>query len=585
MDKQRERDKKNREWLLLLLLLPFGVIIMCLAGQVALSQPPTWHVQAEMDSKLDSYIALTAEFDGQINPVRSGIMTAPAWMESFLTPGAETPVTPLGSPIPDGSATPSPVATATLAGSPTPIGSPTVTLIPTTTPVPTSTIYYPPVVPTNTKVKPPAPTKTNTPVPSAPGSITIVKNSQPNSPQDFSFSGTLGSFSLDDDADGTLSNTATFTNLTSGTYTVTEGTAANWSLTGLTCVDPDGGSSTNVSSRTATIDLDAGENITCTFTNTYQYGSITIVKDSQPNSPQDFSFSGTLGTFSLDDDADGTLSNTATFTNLTSGTYTVTEGTAANWSLTGLTCVDPDGGSSTNVGTRTATIDLDAGENITCIFTNSQHGSITIIKDSQPNNAQDFSFSGTLGSFSLDDDADGTLSNTATFTSLMPGTYTVTEGAVSGWSLANLTCTDPDGGSSTNVGTRTATIDLDAGENITCTFTNTYAPPLLCTIISDKITIPNGGCTLIRNATGTHGNLYTITNPDGSVDFSWYGLDENQTSGSCTFLNKSMTVGGSLNNIAVVKLFGFTNLFIGNSSGGSVVIDIVESSWATGGCN
>jgi len=34
-------------------------------------------------------------------------------------------------------------------------------------------------------------------------------------------------------------------------------------------------------------------------------------------------------------------------------------------------------------------------------------------------------------------------------------------------------CSDPDSGSSVNLGTRTATIDLDAGETVTCTFTNT----------------------------------------------------------------------------------------------------------------
>src|SRR4029453_11921937 len=48
--------------------------------------------------------------------------------------------------------------------------------------------------------------------------------------------------------------------------------------------------------------------------------SITIIKDAVPNSAQDFAFTTTGGlspaTFSLDDDADGTLSNTQVFSNI-----------------------------------------------------------------------------------------------------------------------------------------------------------------------------------------------------------------------------------------------------------------------------
>src|SRR4029078_12275134 len=48
-------------------------------------------------------------------------------------------------------------------------------------------------------------------------------------------------------------------------------------------------------------------------------GSVTIIKDAVTNDPQDFSFTTTGGlspaTFSLDDDADPTLSNTRLFAN------------------------------------------------------------------------------------------------------------------------------------------------------------------------------------------------------------------------------------------------------------------------------
>jgi hypothetical protein len=211
----------------------------------------------------------------------------------------------------------------------------------------------------------------------ATGIIQIVKDTVPDDPQDFSFTTTgsgLSGFSLDDDGDNAndLPNTKTFTGLNPGNYTVTE-TAVSGFSTSISCSDPDGGTTTN--GQTATIDLDAGETVTCTFTNTKQTpgtGTITIIKDAIPDSPQDFEFSRSFGTnFSLDDDADPTLSNKATFTDLAPGTYTVTElGPPTGWQFTDLVCADPDGGTTVDLATRTANIDLDAGETVTCTFTN-----------------------------------------------------------------------------------------------------------------------------------------------------------------------------------------------------------------------
>ena len=68
----------------------------------------------------------------------------------------------------------------------------------------------------------------------------------------------------------------------------------------------------------ATIGLDPGETVVCTYTNT-QHATIKIVKDAIPNALQDFAYTttgtggGTFGAgFSLDDDggvtgADNTL--------------------------------------------------------------------------------------------------------------------------------------------------------------------------------------------------------------------------------------------------------------------------------------
>ncbi len=98
-------------------------------------------------------------------------------------------------------------------------------------------------------------------------------------------------------------------------------------------------------------------------------GTITIIKDTIPDGPTDFNFTGDLGGFSLDDDTDLTLPNSIAF-DKAAGTYKVTEIVPSGWVLTNLACVDPDGGTTTNLAAATANIDVDAGEMITCTFTN-----------------------------------------------------------------------------------------------------------------------------------------------------------------------------------------------------------------------
>ena len=60
-----------------------------------------------------------------------------------------------------------------------------------------------------------------------------------------------------------------------------------------------------------------------------------------------------------------------------------------------------------------------AGEVVTCTFSNRKRATLVVNEDSQPNDPQDFAFTAGGGlspaSFSLDDDSDGTLSNTRTF--------------------------------------------------------------------------------------------------------------------------------------------------------------------------
>jgi hypothetical protein len=195
-------------------------------------------------------------------------------------------------------------------------------------------------------------------------------------------------------------------------------------------------------------------------------GSITIVKEADPEGDEEFDFSGDLGAFSLTDD--GTSSDTTTFSGLASGTYTVTETIPTGWDLISIDCVDPDDETTTSVGAGNAVIDLDLGEDVICTFINHERGSITIVKEADPEGDQEFDFTGDLGAFSLIDD--GTSSDTAVFSNLISGTYSVAETVPTGWKLEDIECVDPDDGTTVNVGTASALIDLDPGEDITCTF-------------------------------------------------------------------------------------------------------------------
>ena len=309
---------------------------------------------------------------------------------------------------------------------------------------------------------------------SATGTITIVLDAAPNDAQDFAFTGCqgpgCGPFTLDDDADGTLANAVTATDLGPGTYTITQAAVPNWALSSLTC---DTGETIDLANRRATIALTAGEHTTCTFTNTS--ASITIRQSSNPADAHDFTYTGCLGsgcsTFALDDDGYEALPSQTGAAGLAPGTYVITQAADANWALTSISCTT---GESVSLANRRVTITLTAGEQTTCTFTN-RAPSITIVQDSSPNDAQDFAFSGCQGSgcadFTLDDDADGEHPNTQSAPVLAAGTYTITQAEPPpSWPLTSLSCTTNE---STDVYARQVTIVLAPGEQTTCTFKNT----------------------------------------------------------------------------------------------------------------
>jgi hypothetical protein len=305
------------------------------------------------------------------------------------------------------------------------------------------------------------------------GSITIVKDTNPEtSSPTFDFDSDLGDIDLADD------ESQTFSDLPAGSYTVTENEPDGWELVSIDCGDVDldvivgaADADVNLGAETVVIDLAAGEDITCTFTNEQtepDTGTIVIEKDVSPEPDStDFTFSDnipgcTIGT--LDDDGLGGLSNAVTCSNVNPGDYEVTENGSPLYVLDSIVCND-NGNTSVSVASATAFIDLDPGETVYCLFTNvpTDQGTITIIKDTNPETSGIyFDFDGDLGDFDLSD------GDYVTFTNLSSDSYTVTENEPSGWDLIDITCDSGDVAYSGN----SVTINLDFDEDVTCTFVN-----------------------------------------------------------------------------------------------------------------
>jgi outer membrane biosynthesis protein TonB len=326
-----------------------------------------------------------------------GAESVPIPVKQIIPPSTPTPTptnTPTSTPTPTPTSTNTPTPTSTPTNTPTstptntatptntPTSTPTNTATPTNTPTSTPTNTATPTktptstptntaTPTNTPTSTATPTSTSTPVPR--GSITIIKDAIPEGSQEFDYTTTgddLSDFTLVDDGNP-VHNTKTFSNLLPGWRTVTETVPAGWKLTDLYCT---GGANTSTSGPVAMIDLNANENVTCTFENT-ELGSITIIKDAIPDDSQHFDYA-TLGPglsdFTLVDD--GTPPNSRTFSDLLPGLRTVTETEPAGWTLTKVSCT---GGTNISTPDASAVIYLMAGEDVTCTFENTKEATPT----------------------------------------------------------------------------------------------------------------------------------------------------------------------------------------------------------------
>ncbi|MBI4053828.1 MAG: hypothetical protein HY397_00695 [Candidatus Doudnabacteria bacterium] len=338
------------------------------------------------------------------------------------------------------------------------------------------------------------------------GTIIIEKQTLPNGdPQVFDFDSSYGGGDIDL-SDGQFTTTP---NLAPGTYSVTENVPAGWDLADITCTDPDGGS-TDLGA-TATIDLDGGETVTCLFENTKR-AHIIIEKNAIPDSSQAFTFNNNFGngnpaTFQLVDDSTPGLPNYNA--EVLPGTYAVTEDPVAGWQSPESTSCD--------AGETVGSIDVAPGETVTCTFTNEKLATIILVKNTfGGDDSFDFDATGT----GLPADIDlTTIGGTAsqTFNDLDPdNTYTIAENVPGGWDLTSAVCT----------GTNTpGSITPDAGETITCTFTNEKDAK----IVVIKQTDPDGVQTSFEFDTSYSANFFLSdgqSNDSGDLDPGTYSVSE-----------------------------------------------------------
>ena len=289
------------------------------------------------------------------------------------------------------------------------------------------------------------------------GSISITNVSDAGT---FDYYGSTGQFAL---ANG---ETNTASNLLAGEYIIAQSIPAGIVLD-ISCDSPN--AVVNSNGEGVTVNLATNEDVSCTFSNTDVGGSITVVAAGDAADDL-FNYYGTFGIVT------GTLGTVFTRDNLYPGDYDLYQSIPAGFELD-ITCVGAD---TTPINAQGLTVNLDANEDVTCTFDNTDvGGSITVVA---AGDAADDLFN-YYGSFGI---VTGTLGTIYTRDNLYPGDYDLYQSIPAGFEVA-ISCV---GGDSTPIdGQPGVTVNLDANEDVVCTFTNTDVAASVTLVVE---TIPAG---------------------------------------------------------------------------------------------
>src|SRR5258706_9043114 len=171
------REKESRDsGIIIILILLLGFVCIILASGWALGFGTSWKLNSNLGSNLNpNSHFLPSRPANFIEPIDPRILTQPAWINVFLTPGI---LLPTRTPLPTSTVTSIPSKTSTPIIIPTQTAIPTNTLPPIIVVVPTNTkkSLPPPPPATDTSVPPPPPTSTNTSVPPPPSADLQITN-------------------------------------------------------------------------------------------------------------------------------------------------------------------------------------------------------------------------------------------------------------------------------------------------------------------------------------------------------------------------------------------------------------------------
>ncbi len=349
-------------------------------------------------------------------------------------------------------------------------------------------------------------------------------------------------------------NTVTFTGLPAGTYHFTEAPMDGWTLVSTGCAfTPPSLAPTAEPGNVLTVVLGDDEDQTCTFTNAPVTSSVTVTKYVDGALATDGSFTLTETRGDMSDTSEVALDSSDNFQYVAAD---VPFGTSYSLTENGIdgTCDEGDtyrlAGFSTGTtleealaATPTATLDIASLEADTFVIVWNQDcaniGSITIVKDFNPDADAGVEASFTVEGVGLTDFSVGEgASNGRTFENLSSGSYTFTEDDLAGWTIQSIFCSGQSSPSNVliNLGGASATVTLNAGDNITCTFTNMpdgSEPTGTGSITIHKVwsgeaaTGPNAIFTTSANL-GQAGNTFTLMD-DGaggdSMDWSALAVD------------------------------------------------------------
>ena len=212
---------------------------------------------------------------------------------------------------------------------------------------------------------------------------TIIIRKQSDVAGSFSFTGDLGAFSLSPTA--STIDERIFSDLPIGTYAVTELVDNNSNLIDLACVG-DQDSSVDLATATATINLDAGETIRCTFTNEQRKGMISIITQTFGGEGR-FDYSSTLQAFTINTDNG---SGQKDFADIVPGSYSFTQGPQSDFDLTDIQCNTE--AATIDLATATATVSINPGDNIVCRFINVDNFDETRFKNDSVDTIRGFTY-------------------------------------------------------------------------------------------------------------------------------------------------------------------------------------------------